>query len=237
MKTISILMMTAIMLSLNSLFAQEQSTTLEKIIENDLSKSEILVNAINWGTKNTVEVKKDFEVKNEDAGTLILNMYSFLPKQENSLTQYLNYSAKYSLKIDCRDNKFRATIQNPIISIKSKDVDMSDMSTKELFSLRDEFEDLIIISEEYFGEKTEWEFEKTISIANEKINLTEQLNKDIIQLSADKKNKRQVQKMEGAYKRNMRELNILNEIINRMNASIEWLYSDLEKSINVKDDF
>lgn len=234
MKKIFILLATLIFVFVAN--AQE-IVPLEKIVENNIPKSKIFVNAINWCTKNNVDLKKDIELKNEETGGIVCNTYSFLQKTNNSKTNYLSFSSKFNLKIDCRDKKYRLVLINPIVKVTPSDVDMSSMSTKSLFLYQDELKAVLRISQEYFNELIEWDYQKVISIHQEKKLFVDETNRKIAELQTDKKNKKEIKKLEYELEKFGLEVNVLSEIIQRMSTMIDYIYSDFDKSINTNDDF
>ncbi|MEA4821500.1 MAG: hypothetical protein VB122_04635 [Erysipelotrichales bacterium] len=209
----------------------------EKVFQNDLTQSQNFVNVVNWSVINTVDFEKEISQKNEKTASITININAILHKRDESATRFINYLSRFSLKIDCRDNRYRVIFQNPQINLKSDVEDLSSLSTGSLERAIKEMEAVVRISENYFNELPYWDYNKVISIIEQKKIRKEEINKEIVSLGKDRRNRREVRAANEEYNDLENELIVLNEAITRMEIFISTLFVDLESAVNFVDDF
>lgn len=218
--------------------ATAQNVEFEKIVENNISKGNLCSNAQKWGSTNDPMCERNIDVLNFETGNLIISVEVRNKKRESSDTKYLTYKFKFSVNIDCKDNKYRYIISSPSVLVGAdNNINISHLSTKQLFEYRDELEAVARISEKEFNKILDWKLDdisNLIALNNEAI---KQYNEQIIDLEGNKKNKKEIQRIKYRQEDIIANNLILNESLKRWEIIVSELSADIEKAMNVNDDF
>lgn len=139
---------------------------LQKVVEVGSNKSILYTNAIQWASANDPKMKKKIEVQDNDNGSLVVkvelnNNYS----SDNSKTSYLTYKFRFSVKIDCKDGKYRYVISNPSVLVGAdNNIETKYLHTSKLEAFIAELESTEKISKNHFQQILDWELSKVIDI-------------------------------------------------------------------------
>lgn len=199
----------------------------EKIQETNILKKQQYLNFLNWSSKNQVFIRnKEIVTKDEDSGTVITNLNAFSSKE------YLEYRVTFTLKADFRDNKYRLSSSDPIIAISPENVDLQSLGVTSLNKVIKRLEMVETIAKQING-MAEWQYNDVAKLRDSKQIRLDELNSKLETLT-DKKDIRQTNNSIISVKN---QLDYLNEIIANVDALVNILYEDIEKTVNVNDDF
>lgn len=209
---------------------------LQKVIEVGSNKSTLYTNAQQWASANDPKMKKKIEVQDNDNGSLVVkvelnNNYS----SDNSKTSYLTYKFRFSVKIDCKDGKYRYVISNPSVLVGAdNNIETKYLHTSKLEAFIAELESTKKISKNHFQQILDWELSKVIDIlkANDQelSRLKEQeQNPD----TPKKERKRAGYKIEELNKENT----IFQETLRRWAISFSEITKGLTEMMNQNTDF
>lgn len=215
-----------------------QNVEFEKVVESSISKENLYSNAQKWGSINDPACKRNIEISNKEAGSLVVTIEHGNKERTPSETKYLTYKFRFSVKIDCKDNKYRYIISSPSVLVGTDNtIRVSNLSSKQLYEYKDELEAVARISENEFNKILDWELEKIAKIVELNNRNINQYKEQITKLEGDKKNKKEIQRIK--YKLEHIEANnlILNESLRRLELVINELSANIEKAMNINDDF
>lgn len=211
---------------------------LEKVIETKSNKSALFTNAQQWASSNDPTCKKDIEVQDNDNGSIVVKFELNDNSRDNSQTKYLTYKFRFSIKIDCKDNKYRRIISNPSVLVGAdNNINTNYLSTSKLFEFRDELETVERISESNFQKILDWELEKVSSIIESNEIEIKSINERLANMSDSKNDKKEKKQLGYKLKRINDENAVLKESLVRWNIVIERITKGLDKALSVNNDF
>ena len=209
---------------------------LEKVVEVSVNKSVLYTNALQWASSNDPKVRKKVEVQDSENGSVVakselINNYS----SENSQTSYLTYKFRFSVKIDCKDGKYRYIISNPSVLVGSDDnIETEYLPTSKLEAFIAELESVESISKKHFQQILDWEVSKVYEVLEEN-------NRELIKLKeqeqdtniSKKERKRAGYRIEAINKENL----IFNEVLRRWIISLDDTTKGLVEIMKLSNDF
>lgn len=199
----------------------------EKVHETNVLKKQQYLNFINWSSKNQVFIRnKEVVTKDEESGTVITNLDAFSSKE------YLEYRVKLTLKADFRDNKYRLSCSDPIIVISPENVDLQSLGVASLDKVIKRLEMVETIAKQING-MAEWQYNDVVKLRDSKQNRLNELNSNLATLS----DKKEIRRTNNSIVSVKNQLDYLNEIIGNIDALVNILYEDIEKTVDVNDDF
>jgi len=217
------ILLTILILITGVLNAQE----LEKVYETNLTKRQEYLNFINWSTINQVFIKnKEIVSKDETFENVLTTLTTF--KDQG----YIEYVAKLSIKADFKDNKYRISINDPIVYLTTLPSAETTASQASLKKIMDKLRMAIRISEQ-INQKSEWQYSDIVKLRDSKLNEISIAQKDI-ETSTDKK---VIRKAKNLISRNNEDIIFLDELIKNTTEMINVLFEDISKSVNINDDF
>ncbi len=209
---------------------------LQKVIEISSNKSILYTNAQQWASANDPKVKKKIEIQDNDNGSLVVkvelnNNYS----SDNSKTSYVTYKFRFSVKIDCKDGKYRYVMSNPSVLVGAdNNIDIKYLPTSKLEAFIAELETVEKISINHFQQILDWELSKVAEVlkANDKelLELKEQEQNPNI---SKKERKRAGYRIEVLNKENT----IFNEVLRRWIISLDDTTKGLIEVMKQNNDF
>jgi hypothetical protein len=217
--------------------AQNEAPTigeLEKVVNVSLSKSLLFTNAQQWASANDPTSKKKIDIVSNENGTIVVKFETNDQVREQSLTNYLSYKYRLSIKLDCKDEKYRWTISNPSVLVGAdNNVEYKYLSSSKLTIVKNELETVERISIANFQKILDWELEKVVSIINSNLKEQDSINNQIANSNDKKEKKKLGYKIEQINEDNL----VLIESINRWNIIQKRIIEELEKSMSVNNDF
>lgn len=199
----------------------------EKVHKTNVLKKQQYLNFINWSSKNQVFIRnKEVVTKDEESGTVITNLDAFSSKE------YLEYRVKLTLKADFRDNKYRLSCSDPIIVISPENVDLQSLGVASLDKVIKRLEMVETIAKQING-MAEWQYNDVVKLRDSKQNRLNELNSNLATLS----DKKEIRRTNNSIVSVKNQLDYLNEIIGNIDALVNILYEDIEKTVDVNDDF
>ncbi len=198
----------------------------EKIFETKISQKQEFANFLSWSSQNQVFIKnKEILSKDSENGQILTSLSAF-----NS-GAFLNFATSMTLKADLRENKYRLSTSDPVIVVSPKDFSYGMSSSVAKIVLKD-LESAKRISEK-MKNVTEWQYSK----------LTELLPKLESDLTAEKSKlsgltkKRDIERQNEKIEEIETDISKVKSIIKMTDDLIDELYKDIDKTVNVKDDF
>lgn len=217
------ILLTILILITGVLNAQE----LEKVYETNLTKKQEYLNFINWSTINQVFIKnKEIVSKDETFENVLTTLTTF--KDQG----YIEYVAKLSIKADFKDNKYRISINDPIVYLTTLPSAETTASQASLKKIMDKLRMAIRISDQ-INQKAEWQYSDVVKLRDSKLNEISIAQKDI-ETSTDKK---VIRKAKSLISYNNEDIIFLDELIKNTTDMINVIFEDISKSVNVNDDF
>jgi len=211
---------------------------LEKVVETKLNKSALFTNAQQWASSNDPTCKKSIEVQDNDNGSIVVKFELNDNSRDNSQTKYLTYKFRFSIKIDCKDNKYRRIISNPSVLVGAdNNINTNYLSTSKLFEFRDELETVARISESDFQKILDWELEKVASIIVSKEAEIKSINERLGNIGDSKNEKKEKKQMGYRLKRITDENAVLKESLVRWNIVVERITKGIDKVLSLNNDF
>lgn len=208
---------------------------LANVVEVKLNKSALYRNALQWASSNDPTCKKSIDVQDNENGSIVVKFELNDNSRDNSQTKYLTYKFRFSVKVDCKDNKYRRTILNPSVLVGAdNNINTNNLSVSKLFEFRDELETAARISESDFQKILDWELEKVVSIIESKETEIKVINERLANIDVSKKEKKQ---LEYKFKRINDDNAVLKESLTRWNIILEKITKSVDKTLSIKDDF
>ncbi len=205
------------------------------VVEVKLNKSALYRNALQWASSNDPTCKKSIKVQDNENGSIVVQFELNDNSRDNSQTKYLTYKFRFSVKVDCKDNKYRRTILNPSVLLDAdNNININYLSTSKLFEFREELETVARISESDFQKILDWELEKIVSIFESKEIEIKAINERLANIGISKKEKKQ---LEYKLKRINDDNTILKESLTRWDIILEKIIKNIDKTLSIKDDF
>lgn len=198
----------------------------------------LFANAQQWASSNDLTCKKSIEVQDNDNGSIIVKFEQNSNSRDSSQTKYLTYKFRFSVKVDCKDNKYRRIILNPSVLVGADDnININYLSTKKLFEFRDELETVARISESDFQKILDWELGKVTSIFESKEAEIKSINERLANIGDSKDEKKEKRQLLYNIKRITEENVVLKESLVRWNIVLEKITKDIDQALNVNNDF
>jgi len=230
-----------ILLSVN-LYSQEyKAFEKEVVVECDLSKKTLWINLKSWVSSSFNNYNRAVDMEDSDAGTLILKSSALLPI-ESILTKYGcgNYLLFFTLKVDCRENKFRISVYDIYSQFIEKSVDYSRLSANTLSELLKEQYNIIFISSKYFNKNVKWTIDDDfITIINDLSNDVEQLKTELSNIDR-KANRSQREEYDSKMKKlesSEKDFKLLSDIYIRSQKTLNVFVNNLFERMKISDDF
>lgn len=221
--------------------AQEikQIQEIERIVEVNLNKSALFANAQQWASFNDPACKKNIEVQDNENGSLVVNFEVYENTRNNSLTKHLVYIFRFSVKIDCKDNKYRRVILNPSVYVgyASNSSIYEKFNESILFEINHEIQIVAIITDSYFQKLNNWELGKVSTVIETNENEIKFLN-DCLTSNGnpkyDKKEKKQIEiKLKQFYDASL----VLKESQMRWAVVVDRITKSIDKLLTTNNDF
>ncbi|WP_373729970.1 MULTISPECIES: DUF4468 domain-containing protein, partial [Bacteroidales] len=198
--------------------------------------SVLYANALQWASANDPKVKKKIEVQDGDNGSVVvkselINNYS----SDNSHTSYLTYKFRFSVKVDCKDAKYRYIISNPSVLVGAdNNIETRYLPTSQLEAFLAELEMVESISKRHFQQILDWEVSNVYEVL-------EANSQELAKLKAQeqdpntpkKERKRAGYRIEALNKENA----ILNEVLRRWIISLDDIAKGLMEVMRQNNDF
>lgn len=205
--------------------------TQEEYFSNLKAWSSSTINGYRWAVDS--EDKESREMVIEVKAEIPLNLVCIEAKQMKPII-------RFKVKIDCRDNKYRATITSLIYQSEMVNlVPMGDLSTSILYKVRDELKLIVDLSTIYFGSSVEWVIGDPYYSAIESLKLKKEdyLNEKGALNIEIKKERKKIETIEYSIEKMDKKIELLSNIVSGGDKVIKEFLSYLDKSISVKDDF
>lgn len=210
----------------------------EKVVESNMTKNKLYSNAQKWGSTNSPLCKRKIDISNKEDGSLTITIELRNKERETSETKYLTYKFRFNVNIDCKDKKYRYTISSPSVLVGvDNSINIRNLSTKQLLEYENELKSVARISENEFNKILEWELEKIATIIDLNNSNINQYNEQISNLEGNKKNKKEIQRIKYRLEDITANNLILNESLQRWYLVVNSLSADIEKAMNISDDF
>lgn len=204
-------------------YAQE----LEKTFETNLTKNQEYLNYLNWSSVNQVFVRnKEIVSKDENSGNVITSLTMF------KIDNYNEYILKTSIRADFKNNKYKISVNDPVIRFNITKSATDSASSTTLVKLIDKLEIAIEIGKE-INQMAEWQYKDLI-------NLRDKRNKEISDaeiLLKSSQDKKEIRKINSLIKRHNNQLTFLNDVIDQSNNMINILFEDINKNIAINNDW
>lgn len=198
----------------------------EKIFETKISQKQEFANFLSWSSQNQVFIKnKEILSKDSENGQILTSLSAF-----NS-DAFLNYATSMTLKADLRENKYRLSTSDPVIVVSPKDFSYG-MSTSVAQIVLKDLESAKRISEK-MKSVTEWQYSKLSELIPE---FETELSAEKVKLTALTK-KREIERQNSKIEEIEKDISKVKSIIKMTDDLIDELYKDINKVVNVNDDF
>lgn len=218
-----------------------KSLNKEIIEEGNLSKKEYWINLKSWISSNYARYDRVVDMEDAEAGTLVLKTTTSIPVK--SVLLYNNqgdFLLDFSVKIDCRDNKFRITVTDVCESFKvAKGIDYSLYSSESLTKISSELELIVHMSKEYFDGEAKWHIDENFCKVHDEIAETVNMFKNSLS-ELDQKNRNQKKEYNAtkiALSMYERQYDLISDIYDLSNTSVNEFIDNLISKMNIKDDF
>ena len=213
---------------------------IEKVIEvGNISKSVLYNNAVQWASANEAGCNKKIEIQDSNNSSIVVKYEKLNTPRDKSLTKYMSYTFRFTVKIDCKDNKYRRIYATPSVLIgQDRNINLKKMTPDELMELQKELEAGIRISESYFKEILDWDLGKITEILFEKEKLITDYKQKLSNIVGNSRTEKKEKKLlEESLEKNYLESYILNESIIRWNVMIDKLNNNIDAIMNQNNDF
>jgi Domain of unknown function (DUF4468) with TBP-like fold len=211
---------------------------LEKINNSNLTRSALYTNLQLWASANDPACKKKIELADNDNCIIVLKFETNNFKTDSSYTKYLSFKYRFSLKVDCKENKYRWTITNPSVLIGTDDnIQIDYMTTKQLIAYRDEMETVEKISTADFNSILDWELAKVPDLLSANNAMIENLNLQIEKAGDSKSNNKAKRGFGYQIERINNQNAVYFDAIQKWNSVKTAIITNLEKSMSVDSNF
>jgi hypothetical protein len=238
------LMLCLVALITGSAYAQKDLSDVigaktEKITEVNSSRNSLWINAHTWANAVSTQFEKRIDTEDKESGTMILTIEANIPT-EAGMNEYSKIKATMNLKIDCRENKYRSVFSNFTASISpDRNVNVDYLTEKQLDGMVQELNRVAQLSEKHFNQKMLWGIDDILSVKDNRIKQVNDYEQEITMLDAEsKKGKKEINKRQVWIKLiNEREIAYLDCILTGFGKIVSTLQEDIDKNMNVSDDF
>lgn len=231
------ILLLVLVLSFPFVSTKAQSVNTEKIIENDIPRNTLYANAQTWGTSNDPTCKKYIASTNSETGNVIVDVNLTNTNRAGTLTNYLTYKFSFSVKIDCKDGKYRYIISDPSVLVGVENIEYKYLPVATLTQVQSEFEAVEWISATEFEKILDWQLAKVISTKQKYEQQIESFNQQLKELEGNKKEKKEVKYIKYKLVQLSNQVSVLNEIIQRWQVAMDNVAKDLECEMNNNDTF
>lgn len=138
-----------------------QKVSRDTVIVNTFSKKDNYVNSVNWSSfKNKELNQKEIVSKDQELG--FVNTDILIKLYDESSAEYY-YS--YTMRIDSKDQKYKISINNPVIRVRMSSMDLTELPVSTLKRYRNYLQVLINLITNQFDEKMEWNYDDMLKVA------------------------------------------------------------------------
>lgn len=221
-----------------TLSAQTNLGEMEKVVEINNTKQMLYSNALLWASANDPMCEKKIQVQDAENGRIAVSIELNNNKPLQSLTKYLTYQFIFTVNIDCKDGKYRRMINSPSVLVNhDKNIEIKYLSTSSLEAAVAEMESAERISTSSFQQILEWNLSKVAELVSSNEARIDELQKQISALGDSKQERKEKKRIEYTIERINQENIILKEALNRWNAEIKNVTSEIDKAMSHNDDF
>lgn len=214
------------------------SCDVEKVVEVSSNKTSLFTNALQWASSNDPQCSKEIQVQDKDNCSLVTKVVVYNKIPESSFTNYISYRFKFTVKIDCKDGKYRRIISNPSLMLGQADnVSINNMGYNELTLCTKELESIQRIGSKYFQEILDWELSKVFEILSSNEKLESDMNSQIASLTDSKEDKKMRKRMENDLVPLKMDNLLLKEAQKRWELTLDKVTSDIDNTMKQNNDF
>jgi len=208
------------------------------INQSKMKQDALFIRALQWCTESNTLFIKNITTKDKESGTILGNILFSLP-ESYLINGYLKETIKANIKIDCRDNKYRISLSNFVYSSRpNMPGSPADLSTETLELAKSQFEIVSNLSKSQFNNDITWDIGKMpILYKYYNAKLIEYQSELSKLQQAEKKKKKDIEFDKYEVDENKKYVDFIGNIINGTNKQIELIKSDIDKKINISDDF
>lgn len=229
-----LLLLTIIAITTN---VDAQTVSLTKVIDNNMSKSVLFDNAQKWATTNEADLKKEIEILNDKTESVVVKILMTSTYSEK-LTKYVIYKFKFSVKIDCKDNKYRYNISSPSVLIGTDNtVKYEHLPISELNRIKTELGAAVEIASREFQKILEWDLDRVVEIFEKNNSEKEKCISQLSNLEDNKKYRKEMKQIKYRIDNLNNENLVLTEIIKRWDAATIYICKNIEEIMNENSDF
>lgn len=211
----------------------------ESITEVNSTKNSLWANTQTWANSVSTEYFKKVETADKENGTMILKVESYLPSGVYRVNEFSKIKVMMNIKIDCRDNKYRAIFSNFTSIIEpDRTVEVKNLTATQLTNMTNELERIVELSSRDFGKETIWSIDNIISAKN----IYLQRNRDHKaaiekQDGESKKGKKEVENMKSWIAGNNETIAFFDFILKGFGKKTDEIKKNINNSMNVSDNF
>lgn len=208
------------------------------ITQSKMKQDALFIRALQWCTESNTLFIKNITTQDKESGTILGNILFSLP-ESYMVNGYLKETIKANIKIDCRDNKYRISLSNFTYSSKPNiPGSPTDLSTETLELAKSQFEIISNLSRSQFNNSITWNIEKMPVLYKYYNDKLIEYQSELSKLQqAEKKKKKDIELATYEVDEYKKYMDFIGNIINGTNKQVELIKSDIDKKINISDDF
>lgn len=209
------------------------------VSEQKATKNAFFINASTWANRIEPGKKISVEMEDKESGTLILKATCRLSSKVSGMNQYSNVDVSMNIKIDCRENKYRATYSNFAAKMSpDRTISAQYLSTSSLKAMIDELERIEDLATYDFKRQTSWSYDAIVDVRNkylDKVNVYKAQAQQVD--TTNRKGKKEVERLNKWAKDESKNIKYLDFILKSFGDVVTELNNSLSETMKTTDNF
>ncbi|AMR34193.1 hypothetical protein A0256_23435 [Mucilaginibacter sp. PAMC 26640] len=237
--TIFAIAISKIVLAQTNDYSETIGAKTELIKEVKKDKNSLWSNAQLWASSLSTQFYKKIEIQDKENGTMIIKVENYLPSGINGMNEFSKIKLMMNLKIDLRDNKYRAIFSNFTSTVAAnQNIDVNNLSSGQLTSMTIELERIVQLSTNDFKEEVIWSIDSILSAKDRYMKRISEINLSLNKVDIESKSgKKESIKMKNWIGQLNNKITYLDFILTGFGKTTDELKNSLNSSLAITDTF